>query len=340
MKRSLAVLALALGASPLLVHADAQSLRTIRELEQTQERAAIARDRAVLERLFAADFRMVNPSGGVADRAQLFDVLLGGPPAYSSAVYETQHFRDFGDTVITIGLETVVMAGGPQAGQTVKRRITQVWRRDEIHLAAQAAPRHARAIVPSPVPARPRRFARGGRLPLRRRRGAARPIMAFRDIAARKEIRMTRQDTAVLLNELIETSHDGEKGFAKAAKEVLEPELKSLFVEGAMRCREGARELEHEVRQMGLRAGPGRQRRRGDPPRVARGEIPVLVAGHPRHPRGMRTGRGLCEARYAQVLEEEDLPGDLRTMIERQFAGVRRNHDRVRALRDALPRRA
>jgi uncharacterized protein (TIGR02246 family) len=111
--------------------ADAHSLRTIRDLEQTQERAAIARDREVLEKLFAPDFRMVNPSGGVADRDQLFQVLLGGAPAYSSAVYETQHFRDFGDTVITIGLETVVMAGGPQAGQTVKRRITQVWHREK-----------------------------------------------------------------------------------------------------------------------------------------------------------------------------------------------------------------
>jgi hypothetical protein len=44
-------------------------------------------------------------------------------------VYETQLVRDLGDTVVTIGLEKVVMAQGPQAGQTVQRRTTQVWHR-------------------------------------------------------------------------------------------------------------------------------------------------------------------------------------------------------------------
>jgi uncharacterized protein (TIGR02246 family) len=135
----LAAAALVLG--PAIARADAQSLRAIRDLEQVQERAAIARDRAVLERLFATDFHMVNPAGAVADRDGLFAVLLAGPPAYTSAIYETQLFRDFDDTVVTIGLETVVMAGGPQAGQTVKRRITQVWRRDksEWHLKLRHA---------------------------------------------------------------------------------------------------------------------------------------------------------------------------------------------------------
>lgn len=124
------VLLAALPFFAALAHADAQSLKTIRELEQTQARAAIARDRALLERLFAPDFRIINPAGAVADREQLFDLLLGGAPTYTSAVYETQQFRDFGDTVITIGLETVVMAAGPQAGQTVRRRITHVWHRE------------------------------------------------------------------------------------------------------------------------------------------------------------------------------------------------------------------
>ena len=125
------VIAVVLGSWVSVTFADAQTLRAIRDLEQVQERAAIARDRAVLEKLFAPDFHMVNPAGAVADREGLFAVLLAGPPAYSSAVYETQMFRDFGDTVVTIGLETVVMASGAQAGQTVKRRITQVWRRDQ-----------------------------------------------------------------------------------------------------------------------------------------------------------------------------------------------------------------
>jgi uncharacterized protein (TIGR02246 family) len=110
-------------------HADAKSVQAVRDLEQAQARAAIARDRGALEKIFAPDFRVINPSGGVADREELFALLLGAAPAYSSAVYETQQVRDLGDTVITIGLEKVVMAQGPQAGRTVQRRTTQVWHR-------------------------------------------------------------------------------------------------------------------------------------------------------------------------------------------------------------------
>lgn len=147
---------------------------------------------------------------------------------------------------------------------------------------------------------------------------------------------MTREDTAALLNGLIETSHDGEKGFAKAAKEVLDPQLKSLFVEGAMRCREGARELEHQVREMGLEPAQGGSVAGA----VHRGWLEVKSMTSSRDTRAIleecERGEDYAKARYAQVLGEQDLPVDLRAMIERQYAGVRRNHDRVRSLRDAL----
>ena len=109
-------------------HADTAS--DIRAMEQAQAKAAIAGDRAALERIFATDFRVINPTGAVADRDELFKLLLNGPSPYKSARYETQQMRELGDTVVTIGLETVVMGQGPQAGQTVQRRTTQVWHRE------------------------------------------------------------------------------------------------------------------------------------------------------------------------------------------------------------------
>jgi uncharacterized protein (TIGR02246 family) len=130
MKLRHVVLALAMSL-PVVALADATSQQAIRDLEQAQARAAIARDRAALERIFAPDFRIINPAGAVSDRDGLFAVLLGGTSPYASAVYETQELRDLGDTLVTVGLETVVMASGPQAGQTVKRRITHVWHRED-----------------------------------------------------------------------------------------------------------------------------------------------------------------------------------------------------------------
>lgn len=118
----------------------------IHALEQRQVVAAIARDRASLEAVFAPDFRIVNPAGGIADRDELLKLLTEGPPAYRSARFEPQLLRDYGDTVVTVGVETVEMAGGPQAGQTVRRRITHVWRRDGVRW--QLALRHATIVTP------------------------------------------------------------------------------------------------------------------------------------------------------------------------------------------------
>jgi uncharacterized protein (TIGR02284 family) len=145
---------------------------------------------------------------------------------------------------------------------------------------------------------------------------------------------MTSEHTAAVLNELIETSHDGEKGYARAAKEVADPQLKSVLVEGAMRCREGARELELVVRELGLTpltsgsvAGA-----------MHRGWLELKAAATARDPHAIleecERGEDFAKARYAQALEE-DLPPELRPLIERQYEGVCRNHDQVRSLRDA-----
>src|SRR3954471_20155959 len=58
-------------------------------------------------------------------------------------------------------------------------------------------------------------------------------------------------DVIGVLNELIETSKDGEQGFKKAAQDTKASELRTMFTQGAQRCAEGARELQALVRQLG-----------------------------------------------------------------------------------------
>lgn len=149
---------------------------------------------------------------------------------------------------------------------------------------------------------------------------------------------MTRKDTAALLGELIETSYDGEKGYAKAAKEMPDPALKAILVEGAMRCREGARELEERVRDLGLEPATGGSVAGA----LHRGWIDVKTAVATRDARAIleecERGEDYAKARYAQVLEEDDLDPELREVVARQYEGVLRNHTRVKQLRDSLPR--
>jgi len=136
------------------------------------------------------------------------------------------------------------------------------------------------------------------------------------------------------LNELIETSKDGEEGFRKAAQDARDPELKSLFSACAKRCANGARELQQVVRANG-----------GDPERsgsvagaLHRGWMSVKESMTSRDDKAIleecERGEDYAKGQYKKALDQ-NLPGDVRAVVRRQYQGVVANHDKVRALRDA-----
>jgi uncharacterized protein (TIGR02284 family) len=62
---------------------------------------------------------------------------------------------------------------------------------------------------------------------------------------------MDRNDVISTLNDLIETSKDGEQGFRTCADAVTSPRLKQLLETAAERCTQGALELQNKVRSLG-----------------------------------------------------------------------------------------
>lgn len=147
--RNMGVLLLAAWFAACATTRPAVTEQQIRALEQEQVHAVIARDRAAIERLFAPDFMIINPSGAVADKQALLDLLMGGEAPYRSGTYQTETVRIYGDTVVTTGLETVVPARGATAGQNVQRRITHVWERQKADPGAwQLVLRHATVVTP------------------------------------------------------------------------------------------------------------------------------------------------------------------------------------------------
>jgi uncharacterized protein (TIGR02246 family) len=126
-----AILAVALLGLAQASTAASPTETTIRELEQAQAKAAIGRDRAALDKMFAPDFRVISPSGAINTKEELLTILTNSTtPPYQSAAYQTDIVRDYGDVVVSIGMDTVVPNTGAQAGKTVLRRVTQVWKRD------------------------------------------------------------------------------------------------------------------------------------------------------------------------------------------------------------------
>jgi predicted small secreted protein len=99
----------------------------VRAIEQAQARAAVAGDRAALEKIFAPGFRLINPSGAIASREELLTMLGGGKPPYSAATYVTDSVLVQGRrAAVATGTESVVYAA---TGERQQRRITQVWQR-------------------------------------------------------------------------------------------------------------------------------------------------------------------------------------------------------------------
>ena len=142
-----------------------------------------------------------------------------------------------------------------------------------------------------------------------------------------------RDDVEAVLNELIETSKDGEKGFLTAAADARDAELKSLFTQCAQRCREGAAELQSQVRAQG-----GTPKESGSATAALhRGWISLKEAVSSREDKAIleecERGEDYAKAQYKKALEK-DLAPNVRTIVERQYQGVISNHDRVRALRD------
>ena len=136
------------------------------------------------------------------------------------------------------------------------------------------------------------------------------------------------------LNELIETSKDGENGFRKAADDARDPELKSLFGICATRCAQGASELQQLVQASG-----GRPEQTGSvAAALHRGWISVREAVTSRDDRAIleecERGEDYAKAQYRKALEQT-LPANVRAIVQRQYEGVVANHDKVRALRDA-----
>ena len=145
-----------------------------------------------------------------------------------------------------------------------------------------------------------------------------------------------------ILNDLIETSKDGQEGFKSCAEDIKHPELKALFAKRSADCAAAAVELQAQVRALG-----------GDP------ETSTSVAGdlHRRwvDVKSVFTGKDeeavLNEAErgedhalkaYKEALEKiskHNLVG-IRDLVERQYHGVQRNHDQVKALRNQARARA
>lgn len=144
---------------------------------------------------------------------------------------------------------------------------------------------------------------------------------------------MNNDEIISTLNDLIETCKDGEDGFRTCAEDTGDPSLKSFFSNRAQSCSAAARELQDLVRSYG-----------GDP-ETSSGlggaihrrwlDVKSAIMGHDDKAvlKECERGEDVAVSSYRRALEK-NLPGDIRTVVEKQYQGVLHNHDQVKSLRD------
>jgi len=143
-----------------------------------------------------------------------------------------------------------------------------------------------------------------------------------------------QNDNAIsVLNNLIETCKDGEKGFRTAAEGLTSSEIKTRFLQYARERAQMSADLQAEVRRLG-----------GDPEKsgsmsgaLHRGwlDIKSAVTGKDDHAILVEAERGEDVAK--STLEEalrESLPASSLTLVQQFASQVRRAHDEVRSLRN------
>jgi uncharacterized protein (TIGR02284 family) len=141
-------------------------------------------------------------------------------------------------------------------------------------------------------------------------------------------------DAASALNELIQICRDGEHGFQSAALLVDDLNLRHLFQSYAQQRSEFAAELQLEVRRLAEDPVEG-----GHATAALHRSWIDIKAGIAGRDEGAIISECEREEDYAvqsyQEALELGLPGDLRSIVERQLLQVREAHDHVRSLERA-----
>jgi uncharacterized protein (TIGR02284 family) len=146
---------------------------------------------------------------------------------------------------------------------------------------------------------------------------------------------MDNDDIISTLNDLIETSKDGEEGFRTCAQDISDSKMKSLFMDRAQHCAQAARELQEQVVALGGKpetstsVSSSLHRRWVDIKAAVTGQDDEAILNE------CERGEDVAMKSYRNALGK-DLPPAIRSIVERQFGGVQRNHDQVKALRDQV----
>jgi ketosteroid isomerase-like protein len=102
--------------------------KEIRAAEQKHVSAFASNDAAAIEALLSDDFLVNSPRYAVLDKKQLMELVRRGMLNARSFSLEIEQIRRYSDIAVVMGRDSVVFAPpAPNAGQSIRRRFTDIW---------------------------------------------------------------------------------------------------------------------------------------------------------------------------------------------------------------------
>jgi ketosteroid isomerase-like protein len=104
----------------------------LRELDRQDAQAVLAEDVTALDAIYSPDHLLhFAPARLVRTKHEILEDIRVPRFHYSSYSRTTEHVALYGDIAVTIGREVVAPHGKhPNAGQTLDRRYTHIWRNE------------------------------------------------------------------------------------------------------------------------------------------------------------------------------------------------------------------
>ena len=144
---------------------------------------------------------------------------------------------------------------------------------------------------------------------------------------------MDEHNAISVIEDLIETCRDGQKGYQDAASHVKRPDLKTFFNEQSLERARFAGELEAELIHLGK---PDKRVSGSVGGTLRRAWIDTKVSlggGDKTILESVEAGEDNAKESYQKAVTG-DLPENIAQIVRRQAASVQRAHDRVKSLRD------
>ncbi|UOQ96124.1 PA2169 family four-helix-bundle protein [Hymenobacter sp. 5317J-9] len=146
---------------------------------------------------------------------------------------------------------------------------------------------------------------------------------------------MEAKATTALLNELVETLKDGQKGYADAMTDVEDSSLKDTFKKYAAQRASYITEIEDQMFKLDLKPDESSS----ITGTVHRAWIDLKSALTSKDNKAVlnecERGEDYAVKAYQTALKAQDLPSALKSVIEKQYQGVQEAHNAIKALRDS-----